>query len=300
MLRIYLKLLCVGLFVLIYSRQLIHAQTTQITVGSVTIDCFYPTRQAVSWYADPSLNDVGYTTPKGIYYNPTVLSRMSQDLQLFWLGHECGHATLQTSVEERADCWSAQTGVRQGWLSPADADQLAADMANNPGDNSHPPGPERVAHVRACMSAVASSAPSGGGHSHNSAPVPSDPTSNNFDIETMCPTLASIVEAASDNFSSITGVTRTPRSSFATVKLPLANACFIQTTSQASYKCSFNKVYYKNLIDKVMGCYPESTKSGDADMMSIRLQTSTGGLRIAIYGGDEATFEMFASKQSTQ
>jgi hypothetical protein len=41
--------------------------------------------------------------------------------------------------------------LRQGWFSLGDVEELAREMAYNPGDSSHPPGPVRVARVRQCM-----------------------------------------------------------------------------------------------------------------------------------------------------
>jgi hypothetical protein len=292
----FLQIFSLSILASLFSSQDGAAQETTLKVGDVTIVCFYPTGRPVTWHSDPSLNDVGYTKPDGIYYNPSVLSRMSEDLELFWLGHECGHATIPTVVEENADCWSAKTGVQQGWFSPADADQLAEDMKNNPGDNSHPPGPQRVANVRACMQSVSSDVSRHRTGVSGSMPVPNDPTKNNLDPATMCQTLAAIVEAASDNFSAIAGIQRTPRSSFATVKLPLATGCFIENTAQASYKCSFSGVYYDVLIKSVMACYPKATKSDGSELTNIRLDASGSKQRLTIYKDNETTLEMFATK----
>lgn len=127
-------------------------------VGQRTVTCS-SAGVPVVWIASHGLNDVGMTIPVGqwtvIKYNPIVLNGMSDRLKLFWLGHECGHAYLRTMNESRADCWSATTGVRQGWFDESDVDDLADEMKDNPGDSVHPPGPARVANVRRCVAAAA-------------------------------------------------------------------------------------------------------------------------------------------------
>jgi hypothetical protein len=111
--------------------------------------------QPVIWVASHQLKDVGMTVPAGqwtvIRYNPDVLDSMPDSIKLFWLGHECGHAYLRTSDEPRADCWSARTGVQQGWFGPSDVGELLREMRDNPGDATHPPGPARVANISNCI-----------------------------------------------------------------------------------------------------------------------------------------------------
>jgi hypothetical protein len=115
----------------------------------------------VIWEASHFLGDIGVTIPAGrwtlVQYNPWVLNSMSDPLKLFWLGHECGHAYLRTADESRADCWSATTGVQQGWFDESDAEDLGRLMQTNPGDRTHPPGPTRVENVRRCMARAADS-----------------------------------------------------------------------------------------------------------------------------------------------
>lgn len=130
-----------------------------LVINGATISCTSGGRPVI-WIARNSLGDVGMTIPSGtgwtvIAYNPNALNQMPDRIKLFWLGHECGHAYLRTSDEEAADCWSARTGVRQGWFDADDADELADEMANNPGDSTHPPGPIRTNHVKACISGKA-------------------------------------------------------------------------------------------------------------------------------------------------
>jgi hypothetical protein len=130
-------------------------QSTSLVLAGTTIACQSNGRPVI-WEARHTLNDVGMTIPAGqwtvVRYNPLVLNTMPDRLKLFWLGHECGHAYLRTTNESSADCWSATTGVNQGWFNKNDVDTLAIAMKDNPGDLTHPPGPDRIANIRQCMS----------------------------------------------------------------------------------------------------------------------------------------------------
>jgi len=131
-----------------------------LLIGGVTVACTSG-GLPVLWVANYQLNDVGFTrasdllfsgaAPLEIEYNPRALLTHSRNIALFWLGHECGHASNQTSDESVADCWSAQTGVRQGWFRPTDFEQLRQEMRTNPGDMTHEPGQQRTARILACM-----------------------------------------------------------------------------------------------------------------------------------------------------
>jgi hypothetical protein len=46
--------------------------------------------------------------------------------------------------------------VRQGWFDESDADELERNLRSNPGDQTHPPGPVRAAHVKDCILMVGS------------------------------------------------------------------------------------------------------------------------------------------------
>ena len=268
------------------------AQSKQISVGGNTVYCTYPNGQSVLWYSSPTLNDVGYTTPQGIYFNPIVLGPMSVALQLFWLGHECGHAHLQTSDESKADCWSAKTGVAQGWFDADDAIELAKEMQNNPGDNSHPPGPVRARNIAACMGQSSSDSSSGSVSDRGtpdrarglvyhgpiySPPVPKDPTKRNRDPKTMCKSLNDLVASATRAFDNIEGGDRTPHSAFTTLQLPVAKECFIEKTSHPVYKCNFQKDYYDTVVSQVSACFPSARKSGDKELTTFHLTSPLAG-----------------------
>jgi hypothetical protein len=136
-------------------------QSTSLSVGGKTVTCTSG-GQPVVWVANYQLQDVGHTGPGSfalIQYNPTVLLMLSDHVQLFWLGHECGHASQRTGDEMAADCWSASTGVRQGWFDPSDFAELEQDMQDNFGDSTHPPGHIRTDHIRQCMSQAGNNQP---------------------------------------------------------------------------------------------------------------------------------------------
>jgi hypothetical protein len=132
-------------------------QSDGLTVGDKTVTCSSSGRRVV-WIADYGLNDVGMTaqTFTSIRYNPRTIMGMPDRVRLFWLGHECGHAFKQTKVEEDADCWSAETGVKQNWFDTHDFDYLAEQLANSPGDSTHPPGLIRLANIKQCMEMASS------------------------------------------------------------------------------------------------------------------------------------------------
>ncbi len=137
------------------SQSMAQGERSQVlTISGHPITCDYPNGTAVQWIADFQLRDVGNTGPFGIRFNPNVLAQMPDRIKLFWLGHECGHAHLPTSIEEDADCYSARTGVQQGWFDESDFAALEASFQTNPGDQTHPPGPVRSAHIRDCMKSI--------------------------------------------------------------------------------------------------------------------------------------------------
>jgi hypothetical protein len=120
--------------------------------------------QTVLWRAEYNLNDGGHTSPdfRVISYNPRIISVWPVALQLWGMGHECGHAYNRDPDELRADCWSITTGVRQGWFGPDDFDDLKQFFADNKGDIYHPPGDVRVAKMKECMDRASVQSPSSG------------------------------------------------------------------------------------------------------------------------------------------
>ncbi|WHO40662.1 hypothetical protein PMI04_008765 [Sphingobium sp. AP49] len=95
-----------------------------------------------------NISDIAEAMPGWIILNPRILT-MPGPIQHFWYAHECGHHLLGPD-EQRADCWAIRTGRDQGWFQPADFAWMDQHMRHYPGDATHLPGPQRVAHLRAC------------------------------------------------------------------------------------------------------------------------------------------------------
>lgn len=123
-----------------------------LVIGGATITCSSG-GAPVYWIADYQLNDVGVTLPdfRHIVYKPEAILQVPAKIAMFWLGHECGHAYNRTANELEADCWSAKTGVEQGWFDVSDFQQLSTLMQTNKGDATHPPGPVRMNNIAHCM-----------------------------------------------------------------------------------------------------------------------------------------------------
>lgn len=98
------------------------------------------------------IGDVGDTvfTPVGpiIQMNPRYVPADPGE-QIFIYAHECGHAALQTSNEDRADCFAAQLAALQGWLTQAELIALQTTFAPF-GDWSHKPAQIRWDRVVQC------------------------------------------------------------------------------------------------------------------------------------------------------
>jgi hypothetical protein len=210
-------------------------RSTVLSVEGKSVTCS-SAGKPVTWVANYGLTDVGFTKASQlvfaglssleIQYNPKTLLSMPGDLQLFWLGHECGHAYQQTTDEDAADCWSAKTGVKQGWFTLADFAQLSADMQNNPGDSTHAPGSERIVHIQKCMGQP-------------------DSNSNQF-----CPTLQNYIQQASKEFISLRGERKKPKPELtndrweASDVLPGAHQCTVWGRDQllsAKVGCLYTK-----------------------------------------------------------
>ncbi|MHA3069683.1 hypothetical protein [Acinetobacter sp. ANC 3789] len=91
-------------------------QTHANLVYSVNIlnrpwNCSFYNGYQVPIYLDPNLNNVGVAgnSPPHIVLNPVVMNQFSPTMQIFWLAHECVHATYQPASanenqEMTADC----------------------------------------------------------------------------------------------------------------------------------------------------------------------------------------------------
>jgi hypothetical protein len=98
--------------------------------------------------------DIAYSTPGMIHLNPAIF-RLPRTLQLFWYAHECAHQLHGTS-EGQADCWAVRSGRDEGWFREEDLALIEWALEGNPGDESHDPGPQRIALIARCFATDAS------------------------------------------------------------------------------------------------------------------------------------------------
>lgn len=127
-----------------------HANTVlTFQPGTFSIDGIPARCGNVPIILDTRISDVGMSGYGLIYLNPDYLSGLETGLRLWWLSHECAHFTVGAS-ELAADCWAVRKGRDEGWFPPEMFHSMSLMFARNPGDRDHPPGPDRVAHMRAC------------------------------------------------------------------------------------------------------------------------------------------------------
>ena len=119
-------------------------QPGTFSIGGIPIQC-----GSAVFVLDESLEDIGMEGYGLIFLNPNRLAELPTALQLWWVGHECGHYMIGTD-EAAADCWSVQTGRLEGWFPAGMFGLLEGMFADNPGDEEHLSGPERVNKMKAC------------------------------------------------------------------------------------------------------------------------------------------------------
>jgi hypothetical protein len=148
------------------------AQAKQIMVGERIVQCT-SMGIPVLWVENNSIGDGGQTSPNFlvITYSSDVLRRWPVSVELWAMGHECGHAYNRTGNEERADCWSIITGIQQNWFTEEDFPELEKLFKGNKGDLHHPPGDERIAHMKTCMDFALRTKESNGGSTGLRNPV---------------------------------------------------------------------------------------------------------------------------------
>jgi hypothetical protein len=92
-----------------------------------------------------------------IVLNPTLMRSYSPSMQKFIYWHECGHAVLghksiSASNEMAADCFAFKFLQSTHNLSRKEIVQIAREMSQLPGGQTHSPGPERVDRLLSCDS----------------------------------------------------------------------------------------------------------------------------------------------------
>ena len=234
------------------------SKSWEVPIGSTRVHCSSG-GHPVLWIASYGLNDVGHTLIEqrtSILYNPRVLEGMRSDaLRLFWLGHECGHAFLLTSDESDADCWSAKTGVKQRWFNMEDADQLEADLQDNPGDDSHPTGPVRAAHVKEC---IVKALKAGLGSTNEKVPNAShEEYPNPLTLsDTFCQVVQKILNDSFNGYKGIVTSTIVGNGKGVNLSLPNATECRIFGVGRGrlNYLCSYDPGKYRFLVKELTAC----------------------------------------------
>lgn len=97
----------------------------------------------------PNIPDGAMNNGQAILLNPMVMGRLPTVLKLYMYAHECGHSVVGMD-EVGADCWAIRVGRDQGWFPPQAFGLLIQMFQNNPGDMSHPSGPDRVNYMLQC------------------------------------------------------------------------------------------------------------------------------------------------------
>ncbi len=128
---------------------------------------------AVREIADVNLRDVAVavydSTQSVIYFNPTLMSRLGDNLTTFFMAHEHAHIALQHTrsgalladpdtrdlllqqKELEADCRAARALGRNGREATMAAVRFFSQLGDRSFDTEHPTGTARAAKILSCM-----------------------------------------------------------------------------------------------------------------------------------------------------
>ena len=82
--------------------------------------------------------------------NEERFSRLPMTLKRYIYAHECAHQFVGRG-ELAADCYAVQQGRRDGWLDAQGVDTICGFIGQAKASPTHPAGPKRCAHIRACF-----------------------------------------------------------------------------------------------------------------------------------------------------
>ncbi|MFP3921778.1 MAG: hypothetical protein ACLFU3_08750 [Dichotomicrobium sp.] len=86
--------------------------------------------------------------------NKERFARLPMTLKRYVYAHECAHQYVGRG-ELAADCHAVREGRREGWLDEKGVDEICGFIGRAKGDATHPAGPKRCEHIRACFSGAA-------------------------------------------------------------------------------------------------------------------------------------------------
>jgi len=82
--------------------------------------------------------------------NKERFAKLPMTLKRYVYAHECAHQYVGRG-ELAADCYAVRQGRREGWLDEDGIKKICDFIGRAKGDATHPPGPRRCAHIRACF-----------------------------------------------------------------------------------------------------------------------------------------------------
>jgi hypothetical protein len=82
--------------------------------------------------------------------NEERFSKLPMTLKRYVYAHECAHQFVGRS-ELAADCYAVQQGRRDGWLDEQGVDTICGFIGQAKASSTHPAGPQRCEHIRACF-----------------------------------------------------------------------------------------------------------------------------------------------------
>ena len=99
---------------------------------------------------DPALDDYAAAYPGFIILNPTLIAKVSMPVKQWIYAQSCGYQ-FRGPDPKIADCFAAQRGRRQGWLTVDGLEEVCRFIAPARGDKDHLSGPKRCELMRECF-----------------------------------------------------------------------------------------------------------------------------------------------------